>query len=67
MSSNFSSTDDVRRVCASRIGSPSRSADVSARSRASGWVAGKAAHPGDHEPTTFRQWCEQVLKPAVLA
>ena len=33
MSSNFSSTEDVRRACASRIVSPSRSARVSARRR----------------------------------
>lgn len=28
---------------------------------------GAARTPGSATPTTFRQWCEDVLKPAVLA
>jgi uncharacterized protein YbjT (DUF2867 family) len=32
-----------------------------------GAYAGELNAPRDNTPTTFRQWCEEVLKPAVLA
>ena len=37
------------------------------RAKDKGLDAGVARTPDTATPTTFTQWCEEVLKPAVLA
>ena len=55
---------DVQRV---EQGAPRCDHGVAAGGALEGLDNGVQRTPGTASPTTFRQWCEEVLKPAVLA